>query len=161
MRWKRVRKTVGRKIDPEESEKALKKIEEEQKAGAYDLYFPDQSGFSSGSSVPYAYQPVGETFRIPSSGGGCPNVTGFYSRDNRSGSFCFKGTVHSGVLSRCSDEFSETLLKKLMYLLIILLCITVMNSERIFRNGGKESYISGICLLILRNRIRRKLYGNL
>jgi hypothetical protein len=122
MRRKRVRKTVGRKRDPEESEKALEKIGkigEEQKAGACDLHFPDRSGFSSGSSVPYAYQPVGETFRIPSSGGGRPDVTGFYSRDNRSGSFCFKGTVHSGVLSRCSDEFSETLLKKLMYLSIL------------------------------------------
>jgi hypothetical protein len=154
MRRKRVRKTVGRKRDPEESEKALEKIGkigEEQKAGACDLHFPDRSGFSSGSSVPYAYQPVGETFRIPSSGGGRPDVTGFYSRDNRSGSFCFKGTVHSGVLSRCSDEFSETLLKKLMYLSIILRCITVMDSERIFRNGGKESYISGTYLLILRN----------
>ena len=154
MRWKRVRKTVGRKRDPEESEKAIKKIEkieEEQKAGACDLYFSDQSGFSSGSFVPYAYQPVGETFRIPSSGGGRLNVIGFYSRDNRFESFCFKGTVHSGVLSRCFDEFSKTLLKKLMYLLIILRCITVMNSEIIFRNGGKESYISGIYLLILRN----------
>ena len=56
MRWKRVRKTVGRKRDPEEFEKARKKIEEEQKSGAYDLYFPDQSGFSSGSFVPYAYR---------------------------------------------------------------------------------------------------------
>jgi len=113
MRRKRVRKTVGRKRDPEESEKAPEKIEKERKAGGCDLHFPDRSGFSSGSSVPYAYQPVGETFRIPSSGGGRPDVTGFYSRDNRLESFCFKGTAyHSGVLSRCSDGFSETLLKK-------------------------------------------------
>jgi transposase len=137
MRWKRVRKTVRRKRDPEEFEKALKKIEEEQKAGTCDLYFSDQSGFSSGSFVPYAYQPVGETFRIPSSDGGRLNVIGFYSKDNRFESFCFKGTVHSGVLSRCFDEFSKTLIKKLLYLLIILRYITVMNSERIFRNGGK------------------------
>jgi len=147
MRWKRVRKTVGKERDPEESEKVRKKIEslkEQQKAGIIDVYFSDQTGFSSGSSVPYAYQPVGETLRIPASGGGRLNVTGFCSTDNRTESFCSEKTVHAGVLSRCSDEFSETLLKKLMYLLIILRCITVRNSERIFRNGGRESYISGI-----------------
>jgi transposase len=154
MRWKRVRKTVRKKRDPDEFEKVRKRIEkyeEEQKAGTCDLYFSDQTGFSSGSFVPYAYQPVGETLRIPSSGGGRLNVIGFYSKDNRFESLCFKGSVHSGVLSRCFDEFSKTLIKKLMYLLIILRCITVMNSERIFRNGEKESYISGIYLLILRN----------
>lgn len=154
LRWKRVRKTVKKKREPEEYDKCRKKIEklrQQQKAGISDLYFSDQTGFSSGSFIPYAYQPVGETLRIPSSGGSRLNVIGFYSRDNRFESFCFKGTVHSGVLSRCFDEFSKTLLKKLMYLLIILRCITVMNSERIFRNGGKESYISGIYLLILRN----------
>jgi len=154
MRWKRVRKTVGKKRDPEKYEKSLKeigKLKEQQKAGISDLYFPDQTGFSSGSFVPYAYQPVGETLRIPASGGGRLNVTGFCSTDNRMESFCFEKTVHAGVLSRCSDEFSKPLLKKLMYLLIILRCITVRNSERIFRNGGRESYISGIYLLILRN----------
>lgn len=154
MRWKRVRKTVRSKRDPEEFEKALKKIEkfeEEQNAGTCDLYFSDQTGFSSGSFVPYAYQPIGETLRIPSSGGGRFNVIGFYSKDNRFESFCFKNTVHSGVLSRCFDEFSKTIIKKLMYLLIILRCIIVMNSERIFRDGGKKSYISGICLLIRLN----------
>lgn len=154
LRWKRVRKTVRKERDPEKYEKSLKEIgkyEEQQKEGISDLYFSDQSGFSSGSFVPYAYQPVGATFRIPSSGGGRLNVIGFYSRDNRFESFCFKGTVHSGVLSRCFDEFSKTLIKKLMCLLIIPRCITVRNSERIFRNGGKESYISDIYLLIRRN----------
>lgn len=154
MRWKRVRKTVGKERDPEEFEKVRKKIEslkEQQKAGISDVYFSDQTGFSSGSFVPYAYQPIGETLRIPASGGGRLNVIGFYSTDNRMESFCFRDTIHAGVISACFDEFSKTLLKKLMCLLIILRCITVRNSERIFRNGGKESYISGIYLLILRN----------
>jgi len=154
MKWKRVRKTVRKERDPEKYEKSLKEIEklkEQQNAGISDVYFPDQTGFSQGSSVPYAYRPVGETLRIPSSGRGRLNVTGFCSTDNRMESFCFRDTVHAGVISACFDEFSETLLKKLMCLLIILRCITVRNSERIFRNGGKESYISGIYLLILRN----------
>ncbi len=154
MRWKRVRKTVGKVRNPEEFEKVRKKIEnlkEQQEAGISDLYFSDQTGFSSGSFVPYAYQPVGETLRIPASGGGRLNVIGFYSTDNRMESFCFGNTIHAGVISACFDEFSKTLLKKLMYLLIILRCIIVTNSERIFRDGGKKSYISGICLLIRLN----------
>ncbi len=151
MRRKRVRKTVRRERDPEKYEKSLKEIEklkEQQKAGISDLYFSDQTGFSLGSFVPYAYQPIGETLRIPSSGGSRLNVIGFYSKDNRFESFCFKGTIHTGVLSRCFDEFSKTLIKKLLYLLIILQCITVKNSEKIFRDGGKENYISDIYRLI-------------
>jgi transposase len=151
MRWKRVRKTVRKERDPEKYEKSLKEIgkyEEQQKEGISDLYFSDQTGFSSGSFVPYAYQPVGETLRIQSSGGSRLNVIGFYSKDNRFESFCFKGTIHAGVLSRCFDEFSKTLIKKLLYLLIILRCITVRNSEKIFRDGGKENYISDIYRLI-------------
>ncbi|NJL58490.1 MAG: IS630 family transposase [Desulfobacteraceae bacterium] len=154
MRWKRVRKTVRKERDPEKYGKSLKEIEkyeEQQKAGIADLYFSDQSGFSSGSFVPYAYQPVGETLGIPSSGGGRINVIGFYSKDNRMESFCFKNTIHAGVISACSDEFSKIIIKKLMYLLIILRCITVRNSEKIFRDGGKESYISDIYLRILPN----------
>lgn len=147
MRWKRVRKTVRKKRDPEKYEKSRKKIEElkeQQKAGISDLYFSDQTGFSSGSFVPYAYQPIGETLGIPSSDGGRLNVIGFYSTDNIMESFCFKNTIHAGVVSACFDEFSKMLIKKLMYLLIILRCITVRNSGRIFRDGGKESYISDI-----------------
>jgi len=154
MRWKRVRKTVTKKRDPEKYEKSLKEIEklkEQQKAGISDLYFSDQTGFSPGSFVPYAYQPVGETLRIPSSGGSRLNVMGFYSTDNRFESFCFQGTINTSVVVRCFDEFSKTLIKKVMYLLIMLRYITVMNSERIWRDGGKESYISDIYLLIHRN----------
>jgi transposase len=151
MRWKRVRKTVGKQRDPKKYDKSLKEIEklkEQQKAGISDLYFSDQTGFSQGSFVPYAYQPVGETLRIPASGRGRLNVIGFYSTDNRMESFCFEKTIHAGVLSFCFDEFSKSLIKKPMCLLIILRCITVRNSEIIFRDGGKESYISGIYLLI-------------
>lgn len=154
MRRKRVRKTVGKERDPEEygkSPKEIEKYEEQRKAGISDLYFSDQTGFSSGSFVPYACQPVGETFGIPSSGGGRLNVTGFHSKDNSTESFCFKNTVHAGVVSACSDEFSKNLIKKLMCLLTILRCITVRNSERIFRDGGEESCISGIYLRILPN----------
>jgi transposase len=154
MKWKRVRKTVRKERDPEKYGKSLKEIEklkEQQNAGISDLYFSDQTGFSQGSFIPYAYQPVGETLRIPSSGGSRLNVMGFYSTDNRFESFCFQDTINTSVAVRCSDEFSKTLIKKLMYLLIMLRYIGVMNSEKIFRNGGKESYISDIYLLIRRN----------
>lgn len=154
MRWKRVRRTVRKKRDPEEYDKCLKKIEklrQQQKEGISDLYFSDQTGFSAGSFIPYAYQPVGENLRIPSSGGSRLNVIGFYNTDNRFESYCFKSTIHAGVVSRCFDEFSKTLLKKLMFLLIILRYITVKNSERISQDGEKNIYISDIYLRIRPN----------
>lgn len=115
MRWKRVRKSTRNGRDPKKFEKARKeigKLKERQKSGEIDLYFSDQTGFSLGSYVPYAYQTVGETIEISSARSPRLNVIGFISPDNRFESLCFECTVNTDVIVRSFDEFSKNLTKK-------------------------------------------------
>ncbi|WP_156829872.1 transposase [Methylovulum miyakonense] len=48
------------------------------------LFYFDESGFSTASSVPYAWQPKGRTLEIPCFHSQRLNVLGFVSRDSRS-----------------------------------------------------------------------------
>ena len=63
--WKRVRKSVKGKRDEEEFAKAKNEIGELkklQKKGATDIFYFDETGFDLQPTVPYAWQPEGETF---------------------------------------------------------------------------------------------------
>jgi transposase len=153
-RWKRMRKSVKNRRDEKEFEKSRKKIEElkeQHRSGKIDLFYFDESGFSTGSCVPYAYQPVGETVKIEASDRRRLNVLGFMSTDNRFESFCFNCSVDTGVVIRCFDEFLKTVRKKLLLLLIIPLYIVVKNLRKIFLNGRKKDCLSDIYRNILPN----------
>lgn len=39
-------------------------------------------------------------------------MLGFYSTDNRFGSFCSECNIDSATVVRCSDEFAETIIRK-------------------------------------------------
>lgn len=153
-RWKRMRKSVKNRRDEKEFEKSRKKIEElkeQHRSGKIDLFYFDESGFSTGSCVPYAYQPVGETVKIEASDRRRLNVPGFMSTDNRFESFCFNCNVDTGVVIRCFDEFLKTVRKRLLLLLIIPLYIVVKNLRKIFLNGRKKDCLSDIYRNILPN----------
>lgn len=114
-RWKRMRKSVKKRRDEKKFEKARKEIEElkeQQHIGTIDLYYSDESGFSTGSCVPYACQPVGETIKIEASDRRRFNVLCFISTDNILESFCFNCTVDTRIVIRCFDEFLKTVRKK-------------------------------------------------
>ncbi len=91
--WKRARKSLKHKRDPQEFEivkKEIQRLKKQQQAGKIDLVFFDESGFSLEPVVPYAYQPIGETIEIQASKSKKRlNVLGFYSIDNQFESFCF------------------------------------------------------------------------
>ena len=68
--WKRVRKSLRSKRDPELFEQSRQKLSALiAQAGQQqiDLYYFDQSGFTLEPCVPYAWQPVGETLEVPCS----------------------------------------------------------------------------------------------
>jgi transposase len=161
-RWKRMRKSVkGRRDEKEfeESRKELDELKKQHSSGKIDLFYFDESGFSAGSCVPYAYQPVGETIKIEVSDRRRLNVLSFISTDNRSESFCFTCTVDTRVVIRCFDEFLKTVTKKMLLFLIILLYIIVKNLKIKFRYGKKKDYLSDIYLYIHPNSIWQKFYG--
>lgn len=114
-RWKRMRKSVKSKRDENEFGKAEKEIEqlkEQQMSGEIDLYYFDESGFSTGSCVPYAYQPIGETMTIEAFDRRRLNVAGFMSTDNKLESYCFECNMDTRVVITCFEEFSKTVTKK-------------------------------------------------
>jgi len=110
MKWKRVRKSIKNKRDEKEfrkTEKEIKNLICRHRAGEIDLFFYDETGFSTGSHVPYAYQPIGETLEISASCRKRLNVTGFFSPDSKLTPFCFECSVDSGIAVACFDYFAE------------------------------------------------------
>jgi len=82
-RWKRKRKWPSNNRDETLIEffqgemKALQTLEDQ---GEIDLLYYDEAGFSLQSNVPYGWQQVGKTERIPASQGGHVTVMGFINR---------------------------------------------------------------------------------
>jgi len=108
--WKRVRKSLKSKQNKEEFEAAqleLKQLTEQHKNGEIELWFFDESGFDQQPSVPYAWQPIGETIEVPSQRSTRLNVLGFLTPDNQFESYCFEGTVNTDVVTACFDEFAK------------------------------------------------------
>jgi transposase len=61
--WKRARKSLKHNSEEfEAAKKEIQKLKEQQQAGKIDLFYFDESGFTLDPIVPYAYQPLGETF---------------------------------------------------------------------------------------------------
>lgn len=109
--WKRAKKSLRSKRDEKEFERAKKEIgelEKQQKAGKADIYYFDGTGFDLQPSVPYAWQPKGETTEIPSSRSDRVNVLGFLNTgDNDFYSFIFECSVTTDVVTACFDKFCE------------------------------------------------------
>ena len=63
-------------------------------------------------SIPYAWQPVGETIEVPVAKSKRLNVLGFLNTDNDLTPFCVEGSVTSDIVIGCFDLFSETITKK-------------------------------------------------
>ena len=77
-----------------------------------DRYYFDEAGFSLDPSIPYAWQPVGETIGVPVAKGKRLNVLGFLNTNNDLIPFCVEGSVTSEIVMGCFDLFSETITKK-------------------------------------------------
>ena len=111
MCWKRVRKSLKSKRNPElfaQSRQQLADLIEQDKQGLIDLVYFDQSGFSLVPCVPYAWQEKGETIEIPCSNSKRLNVLGFMGRDCSFQSMVFEGSITSSIVVGCIDIFLET-----------------------------------------------------
>jgi len=109
--WKRIKKVVGggneQKVKQAKQELAeLVKLEQE---GEIELYYGDASGFSQVPTVPYAWQPVKESIKVPSKSAQRLNVYGLLSRQGRLCSFTFQGTLTANFLVAFFEPFSLSL----------------------------------------------------
>ena len=79
-------------------------------SGEHDLFYFDESGFSLTPSVPYAWQPIGQRYEIPSSKSQQLNVLGFLSYTGQElDPYVFEGGVDSATVIACFDSFCSKL----------------------------------------------------
>ena len=119
--WKRVRKSIKSKRNDEEFKAAqleIKKLTEQHQNGEIELWSFDESGFDLQPSVPYAWQPIGETIEVPSKRSRRLNILGFFTPDNDLEAFCFDGTVNTDVVVACFDQFATRKTSKTRIVLI-------------------------------------------
>ena len=112
LNWKRVRKSLRSKRDPdlfEQSRQQLTTLIEQSKQKDIDLFYFDESGFTLEPCVPYAWQPRGETIEVPCAKSKRLNVLGFVNRECSFTSVVFEGTVTSAVVVASIDHFISTL----------------------------------------------------
>jgi transposase len=110
--WRRIRKKVKGKPDPEMYDKRKKDLDmliEEDKQGIIDLRYFDESGFCLIPYVPYAWQEKGETIRIESGHSKRLNVLGFMNKSNDLEAYCFECSITSEVVIGCFDDFCKRL----------------------------------------------------
>lgn len=112
LNWKRIRKSLRSKRDPdlfEQSRQQLTTLIEQSKQKEIDLFYFDESGFTLEPCVPYAWQPRGETIEVPCSKSKRLNVLGFVNRECSFTSVVFEGTVTSAVVVASINHFISTL----------------------------------------------------
>jgi hypothetical protein len=86
-------------------------------AGAIDLYYFDEAGFSLIPVVPYAWQPVHEHILLSPIKSKRINVLGFFKRDNTFHPYIIEGTVDSEIVVACFNDFCVSLTKKTVVVL--------------------------------------------
>lgn len=112
--WKRLRRSLRGKRDEADFQAAKTELEgfrAEAEAGAIDLYYFDEAGFTLDPCVPYAWQTIGETIELTSASSGRINVLAFLSPNLRFHPFVFEKTVDSEIVVACFDHLSHILIK--------------------------------------------------
>jgi transposase len=133
LRWKRVRKSLKDKRDPEafaHGQRELWALQEQHKRGEIGLYYFDEAGFALDPCLPYAWQQEGEVIEVPAWQRGRVNVLGFMNTDNDLHPFLFEESVNSAVVVACFDVFCQTIEQK---------TVVVMDNASIHRSDEFES----------------------
>ena len=115
MSWHRLRRVVGGEPNAAEyldKQAQLEELKRLDAAGEIDLYYSDESGFCLTPSVPYGWQPVGETVGIPSKHSRRLNVWGVMNRHNQLHSYVSLQTITSDVIIACIDSFFPEVSKR-------------------------------------------------
>ena len=110
--WKRIRKSLKSKRDPElfeQSRQQLKAFIKQSREKEIDLFYFDEAGFTLEPCIPYAWQPIGRTLEVPSSKSRRLNVLGFINRECSFTPIVVEGNVTSAVVVASIDHFITTL----------------------------------------------------
>jgi len=112
--WKRVRKSLKSKRNPELFELSRQQIEELKKQESrkeIDLFYFDESGFTLEPYVSYAWILKGKNIEVPCSRSKRLNVLGFVNKDCKFTSIVFEGTITSDEVIAGIDHFALSLIR--------------------------------------------------
>ena len=110
--WKRVRKSLKSKRDPDlfaQSQQELAVLAEQAHQRQIDLVYFDESGFTLEPCVPYAWQFIGKTIEVPCAKSNRLNVLGFMNKNGSFQSWVFEHTITTAAVVACIDHFVFTL----------------------------------------------------
>jgi transposase len=82
-------------------------LKQQEALGIISLRYFDASGFSTTSSIPYGWQPVGETHRIPCHRSKRLNILGFMGLNNELFFHAAEQTVTAETVITAFDAFAE------------------------------------------------------
>ncbi len=110
MKWKRLRRLVAGKPDPEVYERkrkilsALKKLSDQ---GALDLRYLDETGFCLTPYVPYAWQDNEEIQGLESQQSKRLNLLGLLNKNNQLESYIFECKITSEIVIKFLDRYVQ------------------------------------------------------
>lgn len=110
--WKRLRKSLACVRDEQQfrsAQKELSCLQERARSGTIDLYYFDESGFSLQPSVPYGWQPKGETVALPACNHNKRvNALGFLNYNGEQlESLTFESNIESSIVEYAFNWFSQ------------------------------------------------------
>lgn len=112
--WKRVRKSLVSKRNPElfeSSQQELASLIDQSNKKEIDVFYFDESGFTLEPCVPYAWQQKGSSIKVPSSQSKRLNVLGFVNRECEFTSLVFEGTLNTACVVASIDHFILSITK--------------------------------------------------
>ena len=111
MSWHRFRRGLGRRPNPQEyarKQVALAILKRLEELGHIALYYMDETGFSLTPTIPYGWQPIGETEAIPTTRSRQLNILGFMRRQGVLESYVSTQSITSDVVMACIETFFST-----------------------------------------------------
>jgi transposase len=147
--WKRMRRAVnvppgeqgeGRKRRVAQAKADISEFRHRQAAGEIDLYFFDEVAFDLTPTVPYGWQPIGETTRIPSSKGGAVQTLGFMTTACQLHAYCVEGTIDSEIVTMAFDDFA----RKITRPAVVVLDNAPVHTSRLFESRLRDWSAAGI-----------------
>lgn len=114
LRWKRMRRSLKHKQDPQQVAQAREQLadfQQQEADGAIDLFYFDESGVDGRSAIPYGWQPVNQTLELPDRRGQRVNMLAFLNRANDCFAQTVVGRVDSQTVIACFDAFVTTLVR--------------------------------------------------
>lgn len=113
--WKRVRRSLTGfrdEADFRAAQAELLELRADAATGEFNLWYYDESGFCLQPVVPYAWQKIGETIRLPATHSPRLNVLGFLNpAQQRFRSLVIEGSVDSSVVVYAFDQLASTIRK--------------------------------------------------